>query len=480
MYDGKIVKFGPFRFLRQSAILLFIIAFTVLTGLFAGVAFCLENPEEKDYNVILISIDALRADHLSTYGYKPAAPDIESFSRRCTVFSQAYSQTSWTLPSHISMLTSEYPSFHKVIFNDRRLPPQKRTLTEILRDHGYNTAAFVSAPYAKALFGFDQGFNTYDDSIAGDMKLGSHRQITSTQLNDKINSWLDAAGPEKFFLFLHYWDVHSDYIPPYPYNIMFYPEYQGNLDVNRYWFNSSINSNISENDLAYLISQYDGEIAWVDAHIGDLIRKLYDMNLMNRTNIILTSDHGEEFFEHGGKTHRKTIYEEVLHVPLIMYIPDRKPEIINTPATHVDLPPTVLSLLGKSYPKEFQGLDLFSPEDDLKRLPEWAVLNQDRLIYHELHKKERLLTVGARFYMQNEPHMLFYHMKKKRDAELMNVLRDKDVTERFMRDHPRIYEKVLDKIKSYLKQSGKTAGMTGTLDEDTRKQLETLGYIEGY
>ncbi|MBI4228743.1 MAG: sulfatase-like hydrolase/transferase, partial [Deltaproteobacteria bacterium] len=233
----------------------------------------LAKPKDKNINVILISIDTLRADHLSCYGYgRTTSPNIDRLANEGIAFSNAFSVASWTLPAHISMLTSMYSEAHGVITDENSLDENRVTLAEILKDRGYATAAFVSGVYLHSRYGFDQGFDVYDESIIDNAERGGEdlvQEVTSPSLNDSIQSWLKINNQKKFFLFLHYFDVHFDYIPPPPYDTMFGLDYKGKIDGRNFYNNPEINSEMDPRDLKHVIALYDGEIAFTDKYIGE-------------------------------------------------------------------------------------------------------------------------------------------------------------------------------------------------------------------
>ncbi|MGH7792955.1 MAG: sulfatase-like hydrolase/transferase, partial [Thermodesulfobacteriota bacterium] len=268
------------------------------------------GPKNKDINVVFISIDTLRADHLGCYGYhRNTSPNIDRLAREGVIFSNAFSVSSWTLPAHISMFTSMYSTSHGVITGEDYLDDSRITLAEVLKREGYATAAFISGAYLRdPRYGFEQGFDLYDASIineAASLKdvIKASQVITSPSLNKAAKSWLEKNYQKKFFLFLHYIDVHSDYIPPPPYDTMFDPDYRGPVDGLNI-FKLKLKAEMDPRDLFHIIALYDGEIAFTDHHIGDLMLSLKELGVYDNTMIILTSDHGEEFFEHGQLGHK--------------------------------------------------------------------------------------------------------------------------------------------------------------------------------
>ena len=329
-------------------------------GVLAGAPDPPPPPEGRKPNIILISIDSLRADHLHSYGYeRETSPHIDALAREGVLFRYAVAPTSWTLPSHVTMLTSLPPNYHKVTADLTRLGPQAVTLAEVLRDAGYTTAAFVSGAYLRAEYGLRQGFSHFDDYSALPLAWNAHRQITSPDLIRLVTRWIeewDRGGRERpFFVFLHLWDVHYDYNPPSPYDRMFDPDYTGSITSENFEGNRAINPKMDPRDLEHIVALYDGEIRYTDEHLGRLFEFLRRRGVFDQTLVTVTSDHGDEFFEHGKKGHRRSLYDEVLLVPLIMRFPGRIPAgtVVTEQVRLIDLAPTLLALAEVEPPEAF-------------------------------------------------------------------------------------------------------------------------------
>ena len=303
-------------------------ACTLIVGAFLIAPFALHGDEVRREvaargtpNIVLISIDSLRADHLHSYGYPRAtSPNLDALAAEGTSFETVISPTSWTLPAHMTLLTSLPPEKHGVITNQFRLSSSVETLPQRLQRSGYATAGFVSATYLDGLFGFSRGFDTYDDysllRVAGDK---SRRAVTSRMVADRAIDWLQhrSSSPQPFFLFLHFFDVHYDYNPPAPYATMFDGGYRGRATGDLAYVKTSV----PPRDVDHVVALYDGEIAWVDANIGRVLATLRALGFEDNTIVAVTADHGEEFLDHGQSGHFKTLYDEVLRVPLIVRYP---------------------------------------------------------------------------------------------------------------------------------------------------------------
>jgi len=375
----------------------------VLLGLVLISFFCLDcrraaapTPAIK-YNLLVISIDTCRADHLTCYGYnRDTSPHLDQLAKEGVLFEDVTAASSWTVPAHMSMFTSLYPSVHEVQNFTNQLGEDVPTLAQRLAQSGYVTAAFVTGPVLNHWFGFNRGFQLYDDftvnqrvgiehpMVGIESNTGSasmlDQVITDPVITELATQWLQKHSRENFFLFLHYWDCHYDYKPPPPYDKKFDPGYKGpenGLHISER--ERDIEKSISVMDLAHMVALYDGDIAETDEHVGKILQLLQNLRLSEKTLVIVLSDHGEGFLEHGKIRHANSLYEELLHVPLIMRLPGVIPagKRVAGNVSHVDLMPTVLGLLETPSPSRMQGIDLSPAILGDQPVPE-------RLIYSEL------------------------------------------------------------------------------------------------
>lgn len=308
-------------------------------------------------NIILISVDTLRADHLGYAGYaRPTSPSIDRLAREGIIFRQAIASSNWTLPSHASMLTGLQPARHGAVdFAFSPLRPDVETLAESLWDVGYETGAFTGGGFVT--FGLDQGFDRYWMPVSGTAKGPS---IVETLTRAK--QWIAARPHTPFFLFLHTYAVHLPYEPPPPYNLMFDPDYSGPY-VNGFSMkdNVRVGKHPDSATVKRLIALYDGELRHFDAQLGTLIDYVRNGGFGDRTCVVLTSDHGEEFNEHGEMFHRRArLYDELLRIPLIVWCPNRYPggQVVDTPVSLVDITPTILDMAGAPLPRDGDGRSL--------------------------------------------------------------------------------------------------------------------------
>jgi arylsulfatase A-like enzyme len=316
--------------------------------------------------VILISIDSLRPDHLGSYGYpKPTSPTIDRIAREGVRCATAISSTSWTLPAHATMFTGLADSTHGVVDNGLRLADAARTLAEVLREAGWRTAGFFGGPYLDPTYGFAQGFDVYENCM-NPAAENAHCDVTGPRTVEAVTRWLasDAAthDAKPIFLFVHLWDVHYDYMPPADYAERFDSGYAGHLDARDLPNNPAIEPGMSPADFQHLVALYDGEIRFTDDNLGRILEQLELHGRLRDALVVVTADHGEEFFEHGGKGHQKTLFDEVVRIPLIVRWPGHLPagRVVKEQVRLVDLMPTVLALAGAVERPPTAGRDLAS------------------------------------------------------------------------------------------------------------------------
>ena len=329
--------------------------------------------KRDDMTVILISLDSLRPDHLSCYGYyRDTSPNIDNLAEEGILFENAISQTHWTLPAHMSIMTSLYPSTHKIYIN-RRLKRSKKIIAEILREQGFMCAGFATHMRLKPEFGFARGFDYYTFK---EYDFGAKR-ATAEEVTLKAMNFLTENKDKKNFLFLHYFDIHAPYTPPGNYGIRFDMTYDGKVTgMDFKSFIKPINNifatpknDILERDLEHMIALYDGEIAHLDYYIGMLIKHLKNIHRYDNSLIILTGDHGEELREHESIAHN-TLYDEVIKVPLIIKLPkwmkQKNKRIREVVQGSIDIFPTIEDILEIPSQPGLQGKSLLPLINDKK------------------------------------------------------------------------------------------------------------------
>lgn len=339
--------------------------------LLLGCGACTRPRRAAPPNIVLISIDSLRRDHLGAYGYqKPTSPTIDAFAREGLVFDNALSTSSWTLPAHAAMFTGLNDVAHTMVDDDSRLPEGLPTLAERLRDNGYTTAGFFSGPYLHPGFGLGRGFDEYHNCTtwarapdgqmpAVELFPASDRDVTNPRLATEVGRRLDRGLRQPFFLFIHFWDPHYDYTPPERYWRLFDPDYAGSFDGSGFLQYQAFAPGMDETEYRHVLALYDGEIRYTDDTLGALMAAMRGMGLLENTLVVITADHGEEFLEHGGRGHRRTLYGEVVRVPLILWHPGRIPPGRNSDLVSLtDIAPTILDFTGSDARLAATGISL--------------------------------------------------------------------------------------------------------------------------
>lgn len=301
-------------------------------------------------SVLLIVVDTLRADHLGAYGYaRPTSPNIDALARSGAVFERAHATSAWTLPSMASLLTGLTPSRHGCgVERDadgkalRRkflgLAPGARTLAEALAARGHATAAVVTNNFLKPAFGLQRGFEHYSVRHSADAR----------QAVDELLAWFETRPEAPFFVLAHFFDPHMPYDAGTGARGAFTQGLTSRmaLPVDALRELRRTGATLPAEDQAFVTAAYDEEIAFVDAELGRLLASLRAAGALDDTYVILTSDHGEELFEHQGFEHGHSLHQEVLHVPLIVSGPGIEPRRIATPVSLLDVPATICALTG--------------------------------------------------------------------------------------------------------------------------------------
>jgi arylsulfatase A-like enzyme len=331
-------------------------------------------------DVLVIVWDAVRAADLSVYGYeRRTTPNLEALARRAVVFDGAVSPASWTLPSHAGLVTGRWAN---ELSADWEVPIDGTapTLGEILQRRGYRTAGFVAnTHYLNREFGFSRGFQHYEDFVLspGQVLMATtlgrtvaHRRWSRLLLGDEIPGrktaaeiagdflhWLPPDSAHPFFAFLNVFDAHDPYLPPSPFREQFGAP---SLDRLALYWPARI---FSDSEIQQERNQYDGAIAYLDAQVGRLLDSLNARRLTRPLLLVITSDHGEEFGEHGYYSHGHSLYQLSIRVPLIMAMPGRLPEGVRVPGavTLRDVPATILALADPARPRELPGRPLLPP-----------------------------------------------------------------------------------------------------------------------
>ncbi|MHC4743410.1 MAG: sulfatase [Planctomycetota bacterium] len=327
---------------------------------------------ETPANVILITISSLRADHVSCLGYhRDTTPNLDAFSRDNILFRNAFAVSGWMMPAHGSLFTSLYPSMHGATHIDRSLGDKHLTLAEILNDNGYFCVGFCCGPRLDQKHGFAQGFDIYDDysvsimlsSLAfGDEPTSDiNKQRTNAFINDAAIGWLQRNTHKPFFMFIHYYDNHWDYLPPSPYDELYDPNYEGPIDGTEIAREPLYSNPPSQEDIEHIVALYDGEVKQTDNDLGEMLKYLKDKGLLEDSIVIILGDHGEQFYEHGHTSHHG-VYEELIHIPMAISIPQASPRsrVVDSLVSQMDILPTILEYLSIPIPETCRGKSMKS------------------------------------------------------------------------------------------------------------------------
>jgi arylsulfatase A-like enzyme len=318
-------------------------------------------------NAILISIDTLRPDHLGCYGHeRDTSPALDALAARGVRFADATAAAPWTLPAHATMLTGLYPSHHGVKDHETRLPDAVVTLAEEFAARRFRTLGVVNtwnvgAPQFQLAQGF-QRFHYVPETEEDEQTLRMRTRNGARDVIARAREFLLAdGGEEPFFLFLHFYDAHTDFTPRAPYRERFVEPYQGRLTGRTQQLVAlrDKGERFAPDDLRWLRQMYDAEIRQLDDTLGRFLAWLDDRGWLASSLVVVTSDHGEEFQEHGGILHGRTQYQEVLRVPLLVAGPGVPAGVvIDTPVHGVDVVPTMLACMGIPVGTARDGLDL--------------------------------------------------------------------------------------------------------------------------
>jgi len=437
-------------------------------------------------NVILVSLDTLRADHLGLFGYgKETSPNMDKLRYESAVFYQCYSTAPSTLRSHMSLLTGLDPISHQVYTQQDKLDPVILTLADILRVHGYTSTAFTGGARVSAVFGFAKGFDRYYENRSSWLEKDTPDELVEKSLN-----WLKNNRDKKHFLFLHTYQPHDPYANASEYGQLFVKKDHPWKKIELFQYLSQIESPLpfpfiplDENQRENIVALYDGEIRYTDEKlIKPLIAGLKDMDLYDNTMLIITSDHGEEFYEHGMWMHGGQLYNELIRVPLIIKFPRSKHGGKGIPKniSLVDIVPTILKELGIAYAEhDFDGKDISHLLSSDKA--------SDRFCFSEIPVKGNLGKISV---VHKDFKLIFnriVHEDRFEDQapsdewELYNLREDPGELKNLAAPGEERVKFLMTKIEEYLQKEprAKTTGKEKpVIDEELMKRLKALGYIE--
>jgi len=434
-----------------------------------------KSDTEQDLNVVLIVVDTLRADHLGSYGYElETSPYLDSLAAEGVRFSRCHTTAAWTKPSVASILTSVYPAAHGANQFRHQLPEDLTTIAELMRDAGFVTYAYVTNPHLKSIFLFDQGFQFFDDYLIRDkLYLVAFRELPivaqvikdltglpfgyryaddSREATSRILRWVERYHDESFFMYLHYMDPHAPYSPPPPYDGMFG---------------------------ATKMARYDGEIRFLDDNLAALMDRFRQLGIFDKTLFIITADHGEAFGEHGDWGHDRSVYQEQLHVPLIVtYAAESLSGVVDTAVQTTDIAPTILDFAGVEAPPAMVGRSLRQLMHRQSGKP------ADIFVDHTS------ATGDARFHsvIVDGRHKYIHTLEGRPqnasvlgDEEVYDLLSDPfELSNLVAQDHG-LAASLRELCAAYVNDSSRRASppsVVEELDDETESQLRALGYID--
>jgi arylsulfatase A-like enzyme len=452
-----------------------------LAALLFGLAACDghgEGGSGRPRNAILISIDTLRPDHLSCYGHaRETSPTLDALAEGGVRFEDVTAAAPWTLPSHASLLTGLYPSRHGVLHHETRLPEGIVTLAEELRDGGFQTFAVVNTHnLGAAQFELDQGFGEfrYIMETEDDPKTLRVRTFNSGDtIVSTAKELLKARDEDRpFFLFLHFYDVHTDFTPRAEYKERFVGPYAGRMMGTTTQLVRVRNGQdtLTAADVTWLREMYDAEIRQLDDLLGRFLAWLEEEGLFDETLFVVTSDHGEEFQEHGSVLHGRTQYQEVLRVPLIVKGPGiPRGLVVSTPVHGVDVAPTILAVMGVAPGAQHDGFDL-TPLWSGGTLPE-------RLLFGEADHNNRmegeLVFDVKKMVRQGSVKLLFDTLTGA--TELYDLARDRLEQQDLAGEQPERVRELQAELERFQAGAVESEAIPPPTEEE-RRRLDALGY----
>jgi arylsulfatase A-like enzyme len=431
-------------------------------------------------NIIVYILDALRADHLGTYGYrKPTSPNIDQLAKEGILFENAFAQAPYTLASVASLFTSRYPTF---INKDEKLAQEHWTLAEVLKASAYRTLALSATPFVSKFYGTTQGFDKYKN-----IRITPDLNDSAKKVSKELFPILErvSRSSEPFFIYIHSVNPHSPYIPPDPYfdafrNSKERPVSTRNDNLLAIQGGKVTISRKSERD--DIVAQYDGNILFADFEIGAFAKKMKELGLAKNTIVIITSDHGEEFFDHGGVLHGGQLFDEMIHVPLILWSPVILSHSmrISTNVELVDIMPTIIdfALIRESYTvPEMEGQSLLN-------LMEGKVPKNDRIYSYEPDLGAIAIRDSEWKFIYSPKGIGYGIARSDTNDWLFNLKADSRETQNLATQSIETAGRLRGDVLGWLKaQKEKNPERLAQplqigLDETTKEQLKALGYID--
>jgi arylsulfatase A-like enzyme len=425
--------------------------------------------QELRPNLVLIIVDTLRKDRLGTYGYgRSTSPHLDALAATSVRYDSWFSPSSWTTPAVGALLTSLYPSRLQIRTEGSKLQEHFITLPEILRAHGYRTGAVISNTLMSGRWGFDQGFEYFDDSLAVEDKRG----ITSPSVTDKALTFLNGRDERPWFLLLHYFDPHADYmghdeisegdqLPLRSYHGRLEPGV--GIPVMR---RMRLEGRFGPEDLRFVSDLYDGEIGFTDRYLARVLDRLRSLGLFNDTLIVFTADHGEEFLDHGNFGHVRTLFDELIRVPMLIKLPGQtEGRVSQELAGHVDLLPTILEILGIELDHEISGVSVLSRERSAEE--------GGRPVFSETDRRKHLRAVISGEFK------LVFDVQADR-YQLFDLAKDPKESRDVQREHQATAAKMRGQLHSWMRneEANAAARVDVEMTETEKERLRSLGYLQ--
>lgn len=453
------------------------------------------------YNLVLITVDTLRADHLGCYGYRlETSPTIDALAKSGVRFADATVQWPKTWPSMASMLTGTYPDTNGIRLSPRRpLPPANVTLAEMLKDAGYRTAAVVSNANLSRHFAFDQGFEHFVEAWAARFKSETgesefrnspglvKKYADATFVTDEAIRWVgEIPADQPFMLWAHYMEPHGPYIPPQKYATLFAGQYASKRltvkEIPHYQLQYDTASTHLITDHGFYMAQYDREIRYLDDELGRLFDALDRTGRREQTLVVFTADHGESLGEHDYYfEHGRVPYQTTGQVPWIMSLPGRLPadEVLPMPVGLIDLVPTVLEILGLDRPASVEGVSLYATlRGESSEAPPFVYMEAGR------YEPSQLVVRWGPWKLVHFRHPRDRDELKRGEFALFNLHVDPGEVHDVGAAHPDVVESMRRALDGYGRGDGAVADATEEsetlegLDPETARLLKSLGYLD--
>jgi choline-sulfatase len=465
-------KLSETKFIKVTAMILVLSLLVINVGIFSyGKR---KNKAAKRPNVLFIVIDALRQDHLGCFGYRRnTSPNINELAKEGILFKHAYSHAPWTKPSVASLFSSLPPNKHMAINKNDILPDEIPVIAEILKNEGYHTFCFVGGnKFIGKRFNFHQGFDIYRNS-----------RINAAKLTKTLLSFISKPQEKRFFAYIHYMDVHL------PYNKNKYNDTFVQKKGKHFFSPGKVRAKdcrkfalfdrLSIMDKKHLVSLYDGQIRYVDENIKRIISVLKKNNMLNDTLVIITADHGEEFWDHNNYEHGHTLYNELIHVPLVIAGNNLKNLELKRPVRLIDLLPTILKMVDvESSRYNLEGTPLFEKRGGKNNKLKTSIFAMGTLYGDEkycLIRGDRKLIINTGDEEKKKNRLIGFRNKSK--MELYDITKDPLEKENLVNTEHKEVSRLKKVLEEFINAQQMFKGKRAILDKETKEGLKSLGYL---